>query len=99
VSEIIRDFLGARFGFDSLELTTDELIGELKRQAGRDMILGEIQGWLSACDLVKFAKISPTASEARGALESAIRIVTATRPAPVATVTTAAGSTAEARHA
>ena len=38
-------------------------------------MLGEIQGWLSACDLVKFAKVSPTATEARGALESAIRIV------------------------
>ena len=99
VSEVIRDYLGGRYGFDSLEMTTDELIVELRRQAGREMILGEIQGWLSACDLVKFAKISPTANEARGALESAIRIVTATRPAPVATVTTAAGSTAEARHA
>jgi len=102
VSEVIRDYLGGRYGFDSLEMTTDELIVELTRHAGREMasfMLGEIQGWLSACDLVKFAKISPTASEARGALESAIRIVTATRPAPVATVTTAAGSTAEARHA
>ena len=82
-------------------MTTDELIVELTRHAGREMasfMLGEIQGWLSACDLVKFAKISPTANEARGALESAIRIVTATRPAPVATVATA-GSTAEARHA
>ena len=52
---MIRDYLGGRYGFDSLEMTTDELIIELKRQAGREMILGEIQGWLSACDLVKFA--------------------------------------------
>ena len=59
-------------------------------------MLGEIQGWLSACDLVKFAKVSPTAAEARGALESAIRIVTATRPAPVAPVA-AAGAAPEAR--
>ena len=57
-------------------------------------MLGEIQGWLSACDLVKFAKISPTAAEARGALESAIRIVTATAAravAPVAAPRAAAG--------
>jgi len=98
VSEVIRDYLGGRYGFDSLEMTTDELIVELRRHAGREMILGEIQGWLSACDLVKFAKISPTANEARGALESAIRIVTATRPAPVATVAAPLG-TAEARNA
>jgi hypothetical protein len=80
VSEIIREYLGGRYAFDSLELTTDELVAELRRQAGRELVLGEVQGWLSACDLVKFAKISPTAAEARGALESAIRIVSATRP-------------------
>jgi hypothetical protein len=79
-------------------MTTDELIVELKRHAGRELILAEIQGWLSACDLVKFAKVSPTANEARGALESAIRIVTATRQAPVAAAATA-GNVTEAQHA
>ena len=98
VSEVIRDYLGGRYGFDSLEMTTDELIAELKRHAGRELIMGEIQGWLSACDLVKFAKISPTAAEARGALESAIRIVKATRPAPVV-VAPATVPPAEAPHA
>jgi hypothetical protein len=98
VSEVIRDYLGARYGFDSLEMTTDELIGELKRHAGRELILGEIHGWLSACDLVKFAKVSPTAAEARGALESAIRIVTTTRAAPVVAAATAA-NVSEAQHA
>ena len=97
VSEIIREYLGGRYGFDSLELTTDELCAELRRQAGRELVLGEIQGWLSACELVKFAKISPSAAEARGALESAIRIVTTTRPVP-APVGTAAGAT-ETAHA
>jgi oxygen tolerance protein BatD len=84
VSEIIREYLGARFGFDSLELTTDELVDELRRSAGRELGLygGEVQGWLAACDLVKFAKISPSATEARGSLETALRIVTSTRPRP-----------------
>ncbi len=85
VSEVIREYLGARYAFDSLELTTDELMSELRRRAGREMMLSEVEGWLAGCDLVKFAKISPSAAEARGALESAIQIVTATRPvaAPV----------------
>jgi hypothetical protein len=96
VSEIIREYLGGRYGFDSLELTTDELCAELRRRAGRELVLGEVQGWLSASDLVKFAKISPTAAEARGALESAIRIVTTTRP--VVEPVGAAGTT-EALHA
>ena len=83
MSEVIREYLGARFGFDSLELTTDELCAELQRTAGREVLLGEVQGWLSACDLVKFAKISPSAAEARGSLETAILIVTSTRPRTV----------------
>jgi hypothetical protein len=82
VSEIIRDYLGGRFGFDSLELTTDELMVELQRRAGRELVLAEIGRWLSACDLVKFAKVSPSATEARGTLENAIRIVESTRPRP-----------------
>jgi hypothetical protein len=97
VSEVIREYLGARYGFDSLELTTDELCAELRRRSGREVVLGEVQGWLSACDLVKFAKISPSAGEARGALESAIRIVTTTRPVPAPEP--AAPAAPEAQHA
>jgi len=97
VSEVIREYLGARFGFDSLELTTDELVAEIRRHAGRELVLGEVEGWLSACDLVKFAKISPSVTEARGALENAILIVTTTRPV-VAPAGTAAGA-AKALHA
>jgi hypothetical protein len=82
VSEVIRDYLGGRFGFDSLEMTTEELVEELRRRAPRELVLGEVEGWLTSCDLVKFAKISPSATEARGALETAIRIVESTRPRP-----------------
>lgn len=82
VSEVIRDYLGGRFGFDSLELTTEELMDELRKRGPRELVLGEVEGWLTACDLVKFAKISPSATEARGALETAIRIVESTRPRP-----------------
>ena len=97
VSEIIREYLGGRYGFDSLELTTDELVAELRRRAGRELVLGEVRGWLASCDLVKFAKISPSAAEARGTLETAIQIVTTTRPV-AAPVATAAGAS-EALHA
>jgi hypothetical protein len=82
LSEVIRDYLGARFGFDSLELTTEELVAELHRRAAGELVMGEIDGWLAGCDLVKFAKVSPSANEARGALETAIRIVESTRPRP-----------------
>ena len=83
VSEVIREYLGGRFGFDSLELTTDELMAELRQHAKvAGSTLAEVEGWLLACDLVKFAKVSPSANEARGTLENAIRIVSTTRPVP-----------------
>jgi hypothetical protein len=86
LSEIIREYLGARFAFDSLELTTEELVLRLRRrvpiQEMRGFVLGEVEGWLAGCDLVKFAKVSPSMAEARGALETGIRIVESSRPRP-----------------
>jgi hypothetical protein len=87
LSEAIREYLGGRFGFDSLELTTEELIAIVRRVPAdetRGVLGSEIEGWLSGCDLVKFAKFSPSVEQARGALETAIRMVEATRPRPVA---------------
>jgi len=83
LSEAIRDYLGGRFGFDSLEMTTEELIAAMRRVPAHETrgVLGsEIEGWLSGCDLVKFAKLAPSVEQARGALETAIRMVEATRP-------------------
>jgi hypothetical protein len=61
-------------------MTTEELVAELEGRAPRGLAPGEIAGWLSGCDLVKFAKLAPPPAEARGALETAIRMVEATRP-------------------
>ena len=85
LSEAIREYLGGRFGFDSLELTTEELMAQVHRvppEETRGVLGSEIEGWLSGCDLVKFAKFSPSVEQARGALETAIRMVEATRPRP-----------------
>jgi hypothetical protein len=85
LSEAIREYLGGRFGFDSLEMTTEELVTAMLRvpRESAGAVLGsEIEGWLSACDLVKFAKVAPSPEQARGSLETAIRMVAATRPRP-----------------
>jgi hypothetical protein len=86
LSETIREYLGGRFRFNALEMTTEELVAALPRHLHpadlRGMALSEIEGWLSLSDLVKFAKISPTELEARGAMETALRLVKATLPLP-----------------
>ena len=82
LSEAIREYLGGRFGFESLEMTTEELVRAMRRvplESSRGIVGSEIEGWLSSCDLVKFAKVSPSTEQARGALETAIRIVAATK--------------------
>jgi hypothetical protein len=85
LSETIREYLGGRFGFDSLELTTFELVERMRQVPAAELrgVHGsELEGWLSSSDLVKFAKFSPSHEQARGALETAIRMVEATRPRP-----------------
>lgn len=86
VSETLREYFGGRYGFESLELTTDELLVELKRVY--PFLLSDVEGWLSSCDLVKFARVSPTLDEAREALQAGTKFVTTTvpPPEPVATV-------------
>jgi hypothetical protein len=79
LSEIIRDYLGLRYGFDALEMTSTELLVALRARgvAGQEMVM--IEAFVGACDLVKFAKHVPSFTEAQATLESAYRIVDATR--------------------
>ncbi len=93
LSEIVRAFLGARFGFDSLELTTTELVEELGRihNALLDPQRGAILDLLAASDLVKFAKAGSDDAAARAALDAAEAIVQATRPQAAPPATEAAG--------
>lgn len=100
LSEIVRDYVGARFGFDALELTTEELVVALRARLSSAALMAELEGWLAGCDLVKFAKVSPSAAEARGAFETALRIVSITRPLPERPVSggAAANAAAEAHN-
>src|SRR5262249_11584790 len=79
VSEIIREYLGSRFGFDALEMTTTELLDALIARGCSAPDRTMITDWSSACDLVKFAKYLPTHDEAQSVLEGAYRIVDVTR--------------------
>ena len=80
VSEIIREYLGGRYGFDSLEMTTTELLATLRERPLSSVELSAVERFQSDCDLVKFAKYSPARPEAQECLEAAYRIVHATRP-------------------
>ncbi|HZS40254.1 MAG TPA: BatD family protein [Polyangia bacterium] len=79
VAEVVRAYLGARYGFDSLELTTTELLNQLIARAPHlSAPDGEVARFLADTDLVKFAKTGSTDAAANGALDAAQAIVLST---------------------
>ncbi len=80
VSDSVRKYLGARFGFDGLESTTREALGVLRDVKPRITPLDAIEGFLRQADLVKFAKTEPSAEDGELALVRAEHIVRETLP-------------------
>jgi hypothetical protein len=84
VNDTLRRYLGARFGFDGLESTTDEIVRALRVAQPKGISLIELQHFLQHCDLVKFANLTPSVDDCLRALEVSERIVRDTMPAPTA---------------
>ncbi len=80
VNDAVRQYLGARFGFDGLESTTDETLAALRRIPHFALSLSEVAGFLQHCDLVKFADVTPTLEECQRALAEAEQVVYRTMP-------------------
>ncbi len=81
VSDALRAHLGATFGFDGLEQTTDEIVARLARVPSFSLPRGEVQGLLEACDLVKFAGLRPDKDEALALAVAAEKLVRVTQGA------------------
>ena len=80
VSDILRRYLGDRYGYDGLESTTREALGALRRVAIPLEVLLKIQEFMQDADLVKFARRTPTEAECASAIERAESLVSQTRP-------------------
>lgn len=80
VSDCVRKYLGARYGFDGLESTTDEMERTLARVRPAVRGLDTINRFLEECDLVKFARVVPTENDCLASLERGITIVRNTTP-------------------
>ena len=85
VSDAVRVYLEERFQLRAPERTTEEFLRDLqKTPVLTEQQKKSLSDFLEQCDLVKFAKVSPGAAEARGTLEMAIQIVKSTQPHPTA---------------
>ncbi len=80
LSAIVRAYAGGRYGFESLELTVDELLEALRTQPRPGLDYQVLQQLLDGADWVKFAKYQATEIEAQEALRLAFGIVESTRP-------------------
>lgn len=81
LSEIVRAYVGERYGVDALELTTFELIGRLLDLPVFGLDRAGLARFLNDADLVKFARESRTPEECDRALEFARDLVERTAPA------------------
>jgi hypothetical protein len=97
VSDAVRKYLGGRYGFDGLETTTHEMTAILKRVQPAVYELPVILGFLDECDLVKFARFTPSDEDCTRVLDQAEQIVRITvppqllAPPPTARVPASAG--------
>ena len=80
VSNCIRKYLGARYGFDGLESTTDEMQALLDRVRPKVPDIKSIRAFLADCDLVKFARLIPAEQDCLEALRRGEQIVFTTTP-------------------
>jgi hypothetical protein len=98
VNDAVRECLGARFGFDGLESTTDETLVALRRVAHLGLPLPEVAAFLQDCDLVKFADVTPTTDECQRALVDAEKVVRATMPSSFPAAPRASSAPASSRE-
>ncbi len=79
LSEVVREFLGARLGFPGSDSTTWETLDFVKAAgpggASGRLDPAELEDFLSLCDLIKFAKFQPTVADGAALLKRGRGIV------------------------
>ena len=80
LSDIMRVYVNGRFGLDTMEMTTGEVVTGLRHQGIESSIVTQFRQVLDRCDLVKFAKFQPDLSECLDLMVLARGLVDATKP-------------------
>ena len=78
VSDVLRRYLGDRYGYDGLESTTREALGSLRQITPQIDDLSGIETFMRDADLVKFARLTPSEGECLDLMARAEGIVTRT---------------------
>ncbi len=81
-TEIVRRFFEGRHEIPALELTSDEVMYQLKPLPDAQVVWKQLQSFFTTADLVKFAKYDPTPAEHEDEMKLAYEIVRAMIPKP-----------------
>lgn len=63
LTDIAREYLEGQFNIDAIEMTSDEILEEVKKLQIDKLILNKLEHTLTTADLVKFAKANPSPTE------------------------------------
>ena len=81
LTDIIREYMIYRFGIDALEMTSSEILQELKQLPEvNDEMYNKMRYLLTTADFVKFAKAKPLPDEHDTCMKNAIFFVENTKP-------------------
>lgn len=81
LTEVLRTYIGERYGFSAREMTSAEILHHLQENA-TEAVIYELREIFNTADLVKFAKQSATLGETERSLLKAANFVNTTQPAP-----------------
>lgn len=80
VTETLREYFCGRFNISAMEMTSDEILDELKYKTEAMPIIPELKSILSKADMAKFAKAIPTEEDCEMSLANAYLIISRTKP-------------------
>lgn len=103
LSEILRAYLGERYGFEALECTGTELLQAIDRLRAPGLPRDELAAFVMRSDLIKFAKVDASPAECSGALDFGYRLLEQTwkspEPASPEQLNHVAGTDVDSSHA
>ncbi len=78
LTDTLRQYIQSRFEFNAMEMTSDEIINHLQKNADKEMI-DELRELFRTADLVKFAKYETLLNENDKNLVSAVKFIDETK--------------------
>ena len=78
VTDVLREYISARFGFGAMEMTTAEIFGQMQKTDVPADLQDEMRDLFERADYVKFAKFTASNEDNAKALPVAVRFVTST---------------------